>query len=97
MAWKDALQIKLKIVEIKSESIFPQLSVHTPPGTKVLLLGKLAFKQGYIQVGPKDLKVLGGSVAKLVEKWEANRLVEMTGRVYSGQVYCLAGKLEAML
>ena len=52
----------------------------------MLLLGKLAFKQGYIQAGPKDLKVLGGSVAKLVEKWEANRLVEMTGRVYSGQV-----------
>ena len=52
----------------------------------MLLLGKLSVKQGYVQIGPKDLKVLGGSVAKLVEKWEANRLVEMTGRVYSGQV-----------
>ena len=50
------------------------------------------MKQGYVQVGPKDLKVLGGAVAKLVEKWEANRLVEMTGRVYTGQVIKLIGK-----
>ena len=53
----------------------------------MLVLGKLSVKLGYVQVGPKDLKVIGGSVAKLVDKWEANRLVEMTGRVFSGQVY----------
>ena len=52
----------------------------------MLVLGKLSVKLGYVQVGPKDLKVIGGSVAKLVDKWEANRLVEMTGRVFSGQV-----------
>ena len=73
------------------------MSVHTPPGTKVLLLGKLSVKQGYVQVGPKDLKVLGGSVAKLVEKWEANRLVEMTGRVYTGQVRKLSGNKHVLL
>jgi hypothetical protein len=63
-----------------------QLSVNTPPGTKIQILGKLPVRQGYLQVGPKNIKVLGGLVPKLMEKWEANRLVELTGRVYTGQV-----------
>ena len=50
------------------------------------MLGRIPVRQGYLQVGPDNVKVLGGSVLKLLEKWEANRLVEMTGRVYTGQV-----------
>ena len=69
-----------------SSSPPPQISLNTPPGTKVQLLGRIPLRQGYLQVGPNNVKVLGGSVLKLVEKWEANRLVEMTGRVYTGQV-----------
>ena len=69
-----------------SSSPPPQISLNTPPGTKVQLLGRIPVRQGYLQVGPNNVKVLGGSVLKLVEKWEANRLVEMTGRVYTGQV-----------
>ena len=66
--------------------ICSQISLNTPPGTKIQLIGRIPIRQGYLQVGPHNVKVLGGSVLKLLEKWEANRLVEITGRVYTGQV-----------
>lgn len=52
----------------------PGLSINTPPGTKIQLKsGPVTVSHGFIFIGPESIKVLGGSVSHMIEKWELNR------------------------
>eukprot|EP00798_Chlamydomonas_sp_ICE-L_P001215 gene1215-32556_t len=44
-----------------------------PPGTKLCLTGA-QIRMGVVQMEPKNVKVLGGHVADLVEAWEVQRM-----------------------
>ncbi|XP_045764107.1 tudor domain-containing protein 3 [Maniola jurtina] len=52
----------------------PNLSINTPPGTKVLLKNEdLEVCHGVIWLTPSVVSVLGGKVSHMIEKWELNR------------------------
>lgn len=50
-----------------------QISMSTPPGTKVRLRGSLVLRSGFLLLEPQHLEVLGGRVEALVDKWEISR------------------------
>ncbi|XP_071345368.1 tudor domain-containing protein 3 [Trachinotus anak] len=50
-----------------------KISLNTPPGTKVKLLGTLQVKNGLLLLDDSKISVLGGEVDHLVEKWELQR------------------------
>ena len=50
-------------------------SMQTPPGTKVLLLQKVEAQKGFLLLGKSSLKVLGGQVDHLVQKWTLAKVV----------------------
>ncbi|KAF4707411.1 hypothetical protein FOZ62_011843 [Perkinsus olseni] len=50
------------------------LSAGMPPGTKILLDGSTEVLNGQVLLRPDKVKVLGGTVDRLVEAWKANRL-----------------------
>lgn len=50
-----------------------KISLNTPPGTKVKLLGTVQVKNGFILLEDSNVCVLGGEVEFLVEKWELQR------------------------
>ncbi|CAH2244620.1 tudor domain-containing protein 3 isoform X2 [Pararge aegeria] len=55
-------------------SSIPNLSINTPPGTKVLLKEEdLEVCHGVIWLTPTVVSVLGGKVSHMIEKWELNR------------------------
>lgn len=59
---------------IEFENI-PAISLKTPPGTKILLKnGPIRISNGFLLFGPKNIEVLGGNVAAMVEKWEIFKL-----------------------
>lgn len=50
------------------------LSINTPPGTKLLLSNEgLEACHGVLWLTPNIIKVLGGKVSHMIEKWELNR------------------------
>lgn len=49
------------------------ISLHTAPGTKLLLKGNVKLTQGMLMLGPQHLSVCGGHVSTLFEKWEVSR------------------------
>lgn len=50
------------------------LSINTPPGTKLLLNNEgLEVCHGIIWLSPSVITILGGKVAHMIEKWELNR------------------------
>uniref|UniRef100_A0A1B6DJ63 Tudor domain-containing protein 3 n=1 Tax=Clastoptera arizonana TaxID=38151 RepID=A0A1B6DJ63_9HEMI len=58
---------------VELESI-DNLSINTPPGTKLLLKGKDIFAEfGIVLLNPSCVNILGGRVPVLIEKWEVNR------------------------
>ncbi|KAM9860644.1 tudor domain-containing protein 3 isoform 1-T2 [Aulostomus maculatus] len=50
-----------------------KISLNTPPGTKVKLLGELQVKNGFLLLDDSKICVLGGEVDHMVEKWELQR------------------------
>ncbi|XP_037608422.1 tudor domain-containing protein 3 isoform X1 [Sebastes umbrosus] len=50
-----------------------KLSLNTPPGTKVKLLGTVQVKNGLLLLDDSKISVLGGEVDYMVEKWELQR------------------------
>lgn len=46
------------------------ISLKTPPGTKVKLVGRIVLSQGCIKLTRSCVKVLGGRVEKLYTKWK---------------------------
>ena len=54
--------------------LIPQLSLSTPPGTKVCLSGTISVRSGFLSLDSNNTKVLGGKVEKLVAKWELTKV-----------------------
>ncbi|XP_041790113.1 tudor domain-containing protein 3 isoform X2 [Chelmon rostratus] len=50
-----------------------KISLNTPPGTKVKLLGTIQVKNGLLLLDDSKISVLGGEVDHMVEKWELQR------------------------
>ncbi|XP_035681505.1 tudor domain-containing protein 3-like [Branchiostoma floridae] len=50
-----------------------QLSLSTPPGTKVKLTGSIAISNGFLMLEGSNVKVLGGQVEKLFSRWDIQR------------------------
>ncbi|CAH1268515.1 TDRD3 [Branchiostoma lanceolatum] len=50
-----------------------QLSLSTPPGTKVKLTGSIAISNGFLMLDGSNVKVLGGQVEKLFSRWDIQR------------------------
>ncbi|XP_034048854.1 tudor domain-containing protein 3 isoform X2 [Thalassophryne amazonica] len=50
-----------------------KISLNTPPGTKVKLLGTVQIKNGLLLLDDSKISVLGGEVDHMVEKWELQR------------------------
>ncbi|XP_030627093.1 tudor domain-containing protein 3 isoform X2 [Chanos chanos] len=57
-------------VEVKHLS---KISLNTPPGTKVKLLGTVQVKNGFLLLDDSKVAVLGGEVDHMIEKWELQR------------------------
>ena len=49
------------------------ISINTPPGTKVKLADSIPIANGFLRLEPGSLKILGGRVEALYEKWETIR------------------------
>ncbi|KAK2874639.1 hypothetical protein Q8A67_021792 [Cirrhinus molitorella] len=50
-----------------------KISLNTPPGTKVKLLGAVQVKNGILLLDDSKIMVLGGEVDHMIEKWELQR------------------------
>ncbi|KAM9765561.1 tudor domain-containing protein 3 [Menidia menidia] len=50
-----------------------KISLNTPPGTKVKLLGAVQIKNGFLLLDDSKISVLGGEVDHMVEKWQLQR------------------------
>ncbi|XP_005169468.2 tudor domain-containing protein 3 isoform X1 [Danio rerio] len=50
-----------------------KISLNTPPGTKVKLLGVVQVKNGILLLDDSKIAVLGGEVDHMIEKWEFQR------------------------
>ncbi|XP_078683954.1 uncharacterized protein LOC144917602 [Branchiostoma floridae x Branchiostoma belcheri] len=50
-----------------------QLSLSTPPGTKVKLTGSIPISNGFLMLEGSNVKVLGGQVEKLFSRWDIQR------------------------
>ncbi|CAF0731698.1 unnamed protein product [Brachionus calyciflorus] len=51
----------------------PNLSLNTPPGTKIHLTGILKIKSNLVILFAKNVKILGGNVDYLVNKWKLTK------------------------
>ncbi|XP_034437036.1 tudor domain-containing protein 3 isoform X1 [Hippoglossus hippoglossus] len=61
-----------------------KISLNTPPGTKVKLLGTLQVKNGLLLLDDSKISVLGGEVYHMVEKWELQRSLAKHSRNHIG-------------
>uniref|UniRef100_A0A671QNF7 Survival of motor neuron-related-splicing factor 30 n=1 Tax=Sinocyclocheilus anshuiensis TaxID=1608454 RepID=A0A671QNF7_9TELE len=50
-----------------------KISLNTPPGTKVKLLGAVQVKNGLLLLDDSKITILGGEVDHMIEKWEFQR------------------------
>uniref|UniRef100_A0A915PQL8 Survival of motor neuron-related-splicing factor 30 n=1 Tax=Setaria digitata TaxID=48799 RepID=A0A915PQL8_9BILA len=50
-----------------------KLNAETPPGTKVRLAGRIPIENGMLLINGTNCQVLGGSVEKMVEKWNLEK------------------------
>uniref|UniRef100_A0AAY4DQR8 Tudor domain-containing protein 3 n=1 Tax=Denticeps clupeoides TaxID=299321 RepID=A0AAY4DQR8_9TELE len=57
-------------IEFKNLS---RISLNTPPGTKLKLLGVVEVKNGFLLVDDSSISVLGGEVEHMVENWALQR------------------------
>ncbi|KIH44869.1 hypothetical protein ANCDUO_25098, partial [Ancylostoma duodenale] len=49
------------------------MSADTPPGTKLLITGKVPIEGGFVLLSPSNVSIIGGRVEKLIEKWMIER------------------------
>ncbi|RCN37981.1 iron-sulfur cluster assembly accessory protein, partial [Ancylostoma caninum] len=49
------------------------VSADTPPGTKLLITGKIPIEGGFVLLSPSNVSIIGGRVEKLIEKWMIER------------------------
>ena len=49
------------------------INLNTLPGTKVKLAESIPISNGFLRLEPGTLKVLGGRVESLIEKWETSQ------------------------
>lgn len=61
-----------------------KLSLNTPPGTKIKLIGIVEVKNGCLLVDDTNTVVLGGEVEHLIEKWELQRSLSKHSRCNIG-------------
>ncbi|XP_035266852.1 tudor domain-containing protein 3 isoform X1 [Anguilla anguilla] len=61
-----------------------KISLNTPPGTKVKLLGTVLVKNGFLLLDDSKIHVLGGEVDHMVEKWELQRSLAKHSRTNIG-------------
>ena len=52
--------------------------MQTPPGTKVLLIHKVDIQRGFLLLDKNSLKILGGNVEHLVQKWNLTKVCVYT-------------------
>ncbi|ETE64939.1 Tudor domain-containing protein 3, partial [Ophiophagus hannah] len=57
-----------------------KISLNTPPGTKIKLLGIVEVKNGFLLLDDSNTVVLGGEVEHLIEKWELQRSLSKHNR-----------------
>uniref|UniRef100_A0A8D2LAV8 Tudor domain-containing protein 3 n=1 Tax=Varanus komodoensis TaxID=61221 RepID=A0A8D2LAV8_VARKO len=57
-----------------------KLSLNTPPGTKIKLLGIVEVKNGFLLLDENNTVILGGEVEHLIEKWELQRSLSKHNR-----------------
>ncbi|KAJ8407077.1 hypothetical protein AAFF_G00287530 [Aldrovandia affinis] len=61
-----------------------KISLNTPPGTKVKLLGTVLVKNGFLLLDDSKILVLGGEVDHMIEKWELQRSLAKHSRTNIG-------------
>ncbi|KAI5101389.1 tudor domain-containing protein 3 isoform X1 [Silurus meridionalis] len=61
-----------------------KISLNTPPGTKLKLLGTVPVKNGFLLLDDCKIAVLGGEVDHLIEKWELQRSLAKHSRTNIG-------------
>lgn len=49
------------------------INLNTPPGTKIFLNGEIKIKSNMFLLFAKNIKILGGHVDYLVEKWKLTK------------------------
>ncbi|XP_072266588.1 tudor domain-containing protein 3 isoform X3 [Pyxicephalus adspersus] len=57
-----------------------KVSLNTPPGTKIKLLGTVEVRNGCLLLDDTNAVVLGGEVEPLIEKWELQRSLSKHSR-----------------
>ncbi|KAA0707407.1 Tudor domain-containing protein 3 [Triplophysa tibetana] len=57
-----------------------KISLNTPPGTKVKLLGNVPVKNGILLLDDSKIAVLGGEVDHMIEKWALQRSLNKHNR-----------------
>ncbi|XP_042314363.1 tudor domain-containing protein 3 [Sceloporus undulatus] len=57
-----------------------KISLNTPPGTKIKLLGIVEMKNGFLLLDESNTVILGGEVEHLIEKWELQRSLSKHNR-----------------
>ncbi|XP_045569476.1 tudor domain-containing protein 3 [Salmo salar] len=62
-----------------------QISLDTPPGTKVKVLGTVQVKNGILLLDDSKISVLGGEVDHMMEKWELQRSLAKHSRSNIGR------------
>ncbi|XP_029599968.1 tudor domain-containing protein 3 isoform X3 [Salmo trutta] len=62
-----------------------QISLDTPPGTKVKILGTVQVKNGILLLDDSKISVLGGEVDHMMEKWELQRSLAKHSRSNIGR------------
>ncbi|KAF6774993.1 hypothetical protein AHF37_05969 [Paragonimus kellicotti] len=53
-----------------------KLSLNTPPGTKLRLMGTIPIHLGFLVLRKKDFQVLGGNVPNLIKEWTMTKLAK---------------------
>ncbi|KAG5445914.1 tudor domain-containing protein 3 [Clonorchis sinensis] len=62
-----------------------RLSMNTPPGTKLRLMGTIPLCLGFLILQKQHVQVLGGNVANLIKEWTMTKLAkDCEGRLRSG-------------
>ena len=49
-------------------------SLNIPPGTKLKIMANVMARNGFLLLTPAVVKVLGGHVDHMVEKWKASKV-----------------------
>lgn len=61
------------VTGVETDAQMKNLSISTPPGTKVKLSGSVPMEHGFLLLSSDNCQVIGGSVEKLIEKWKISQ------------------------